>query len=337
MKTDRPIENLIAEFVRSRAGACEALVPLAGDASMRRYFRASAAGGSFVVCYDETLTAYAEGEHQFLVVHSLFERHGVPVPLIHAADRARGLLLLEDLGDELVEDRFPRLSADEGEELYGGILDILARIQSIQPDGSPVPFGRSFDVDKLMFEFDFFIEHAVKNYFSFAAPGSFFRELRAGFLDVAAKLQRPGAFVLNHRDFHSRNIMFRGASPCVIDFQDARMGLPQYDLASLLRDSYLRLDDPLFERLMDRYYRTARETGIHSMSRAEFDRLFDLSAFQRNVKAVGTFAYQSRVLGRRRYEPSIAGTLSYLGAYASRTEELSRLVGLISECAGGAA
>ena len=94
MKTDRPIENLIAEFVRSRAGACEALVPLAGDASMRRYFRASAAGGSFVVCYDETLAASAEGEHQFLVVHSLFERHGVPVPLIHAADRVRGLLLL---------------------------------------------------------------------------------------------------------------------------------------------------------------------------------------------------------------------------------------------------
>ncbi len=337
MQANRPLEDIISEFVRAREGACHELVSLAGDASMRRYFRAFAAGGSFIVCYDETLAASAEGEHQFLVVHALFERHGVPVPRIHAADRARGLLLLEDLGDELVEDRFPRLAADEAEALYGAILDVLARIQSIRQDGSPVPFGRSFDMDKLMFEFDFFIEHAVTNYFRFAAPESFFRELRAGFLDVAAKLQHPGAFVLNHRDFHSRNIMFRGASPCVIDFQDARMGLPQYDLASLLRDSYLRLADPLFERLTDRYYRTARETGIHSMGRAEFDRLFDLSAFQRNVKAVGTFAYQSRVLGRRRYEPSIAGTLSYLGAYAARTEELSRLVGLIWECAGGAA
>mgnify|MGYP005841189129 CR=1 FL=1 len=337
MQTNRPLEDIISEFVHAHEGACEALFPLAGDASMRRYFRAFAAGVSVIVCYDETLAATAEGEHQFLVVHSLFERHGVPVPRIRAADRTRGLLLLEDLGDELLEDRFGRLPADKAEVLYGGILDLLVRIQSIQPDGSPVPFGRSFDTDRLMFEFDFFIEHAVKNYFSYAAPESFFGELRAGFLDVAAKLQHPGAFVLNHRDFHSRNIMFRGALPCVIDFQDARMGLPQYDLASLLRDSYICLDGPLFERLMDRYYRTARETGIHSMGRAEFDRLFDLSAFQRNVKAVGTFAYQSRVLGRRRYEPNIAGTLSYLGAYASRTEELSRPVRLIFECTGGAA
>ncbi|HPV98716.1 MAG TPA: phosphotransferase [Spirochaetota bacterium] len=337
MPVDGPNDDIIREFVRGNAGDCAALIPLAGDASMRRYYRAYAPGGPVMVCYDETISLSADGEHQFLVVHSLLERYGVPVPRVLALDRARGLLLLEDLGDTLVEESFPSLPADEAEALYGAILDILARLQSIPPDGSPVPFGRSFDMEKLMFEFDFFIEHAVKNYFGFSAPASFFSELSAEFLGVAGALQRPELFVLNHRDFHSRNIMLRDGRPCIIDFQDARMGLPQYDLASLLRDSYLVLDAPLFERLMDRYYRSAREAGIHSMDRAEFDRLFDLSAFQRNVKAVGTFAYQSRVLGRRRYEPNIASTLSYLGGYASRRSELSRVFELLLECAGGRA
>ncbi len=130
--------------------------------------------------------------------------------------------------------------------------------------------------------------------------------------------------------------MLSGGKPFVIDFQDARMGLPQYDLASLLRDSYLRLDEALYTRLAERYFLLARERAVCDVPR-DFDRLFDLSAFQRNVKAVGTFAYQSRVLGRRRYEPNIESTLSYLGAYAARHGELSRAYALVGECTGGAA
>ncbi|HSV95545.1 MAG TPA: phosphotransferase [Spirochaetota bacterium] len=337
MTVENPLEAAIRHFARVHAGDCGGMAELAGDASVRRYFRVYTKRGPYIVCFDETLAGAPDGEHQFLVMHSLLERSGVPVPGIVAADRVLGLLLLEDLGDEPLEDRFSGLANDGAEKLYGEVLDILARIQSITPDSSAVPFGRSFNMEKLMFEFDFFIEHAVLNYFSFRAPESFFRELRSEFLKIAEALQRPELFVLNHRDFHSRNIMLRGDAPFVIDFQDARMGLPQYDLASLLRDSYLRLDGALFKRLMGRYYLLARDRGIHRMGRREFDRLFDLSAFQRNVKAVGTFAYQSRVLGRRRYERNIVATLAYLGSYAERSGELSRACALVAECAGGPA
>ncbi len=325
------------DFVRRHSGDCGAPEALAGDASMRRYFRVHTPAGRYIVCLDATLAEAPAAGHQFMLVHSLLERHGVPVPGIVATDPALGLLLLDDLGDTLLEDRFPGLSPDDAEKLYAEILEILAKIQSIPPDSSPVPFGRSFDMKKLMFEFDFFIEHAVKNYFSFRAPESFFRDLRGEFVKISEALQRPEFFVLNHRDFHSRNIMLSGGKPFVIDFQDARMGLPQYDLASLLRDSYLRLDEALYTRLAERYFLLARERAVHAMSRGDFDRLFDLSAFQRNVKAVGTFAYQSRVLGRRRYEPNIESTLSYLGAYAARHGELSRAYALVGECTGGAA
>ncbi len=337
MAVENNLKAAIRDFVRRHAGDCGDIAALAGDASMRRYFRVRTGSGPYVVCFDETLTGNPFEEHQFLVMHSLFERHGVPVPGIAALDRGKGLLLLEDLGDEQLGDRISGLTNEGAERLYREALDILARIQSIPPDTSAIPFGRAFDMDKLMFEFDFFIEHAVKNYFSFRADESFFRGLRGEFVKIAESLQRPELFVLNHRDFHSRNIMLRKGALFVIDFQDARMGLPQYDLASLLRDSYLRLDEGLFERLLDEYYTLSRERKIHRMAREEFDRLFDLSAFQRNVKAIGTFAYQSRVLGRRRYEPNIAATLAYLGAYAARQSELSRAHALMAECTGGAA
>ncbi len=334
MTVNNQLEATIFDFARMHAGNCDGIAALAGDASMRRYYRIRSKQGPYIVCFDETLAGAPDGEHQFLVMQALLERNGIPVPGVVAADRARGLLLLEDLGDELLEDRFPGLTNDEAEKLYGEILDILARIQSIAPDSSALPFNRSFDMERLMFEFDFFIEHAVRNYFSCNAREAFLHELRGEFVKIAESLQRPELFVLNHRDFHSRNIMLHGDAPYIIDFQDARMGLPQYDLASLLRDSYVRLDERVFTGILDRYYELARGRGIHSMCREEFDLFFDLSAFQRNVKAIGTFAYQSRVLGRRRYEPNIDATLSYLGGYVSRRTQLARAGELIGECAG---
>lgn len=79
--------------------------------------------------------------------------------------------------------------------------------------------------------------------------------LRREFEAITETLVQPEHFVLNHRDFHSRNIMIRNGKPVLIDFQDARMGLPQYDAVSLIRDSYTDLDNELAEELKTRHYR----------------------------------------------------------------------------------
>ncbi|MCG8342196.1 MAG: aminoglycoside phosphotransferase, partial [Chlorobiales bacterium] len=51
---------------------------------------------------------------------------------------------------------------------------------------------------------------------------------------------------------------------------------------------------------------------------------FDLTAFQRNIKALGTFFNQAYNLGKKEFEQYIAPTLSYLPGYIERQPELAR-------------
>lgn len=298
-----------------------------GDASNRQYFRVTRPRGASVVCADPAFRDAAPENYPFLIVRDLLTRHGVRVPALLGVAREHGLLRLEDCGDLMLQDEIPMLDRDRLAARYRQIIDLLVRIQSIRPDektpDTAIPFSLAFDEEKLMFEFDFFIEHALRGYFAERLDGRAIAELRGEFLAIARLLVLPEHFVLNHRDFHSRNIMLFGDEPVVIDFQDARLGLPQYDAASLLRDSYVRLDPYLVEELKRYHFERLREAGLTAMDEAEYLRLFDLMAFQRNVKAVGTFCYQTTVIGNRAFEPSIEATLGYLRAYIDARPELA--------------
>jgi N-acetylmuramate 1-kinase len=320
------METIIDENVRSfldeNAAGFTAVDLLAGDASVRRYWRVRMPGGSRVLCEDPGFINANIAEYPFTVIYCLL-RDVVPVPEIYAMDNVRGLFLLQDLGDDLMEYACPLPDGGRTSSIYRQCIDNLFRIQKIRGKGG-APFSLSFDVDKLMFEFDFFIEHALRGYFNAGDADGEIKVLRAEFLKIAEILYRPDYFVLAHRDYHSRNIIICGGIPYIIDFQDARMGLPQYDAVSLLRDSYIRLDDGVFEECRDYFYEGGRDMNIHSMGRDEFNYYFDVMAFQRNVKALGTFGYQVTTRGNKRYERYIAPTVAYLDGYAERQEVLEK-------------
>lgn len=316
------VDEDVRSFLDANAAGYTAAEPLAGDASTRRYWRVRAPGGTRVLCEDPGFVNAPIAEYPFTVVYALLREY-VPVPEIYAMDNRRGLFLLQDLGDSLMEDVCPLHDSGGTARLYRRCIDNLLRIQTIRGKGQ-APFSLSFDGDKLMFEFDFFIEHALRGYFAARTGDEEERALRAEFLRISEILYRPGLFVLAHRDYHSRNIILFEDTPYIIDFQDARMGLPQYDAVSLLRDSYLRLDDGVFEECKKYFYEGGREMEIHSMGSDEFNYYFDVMAFQRNVKALGTFGYQVSVRGNRRYERYIVPTLAYLDAYAERQEVLEK-------------
>ncbi len=109
----------------------------------------------------------------------------------------------------------------------------------------------------------------------------------------------------------------------MLDFQDARMGPPLYDVASLLRDSYVVLEDPLVESLLDYYLsETERRRGKKiDRSRARF--IFDIASLQRNLKAIGTFAYPAVERKNPAYLKYIPPTLAYVESNLQRHEELS--------------
>ena len=138
--------------------------------------------------------------------------------------------------------------------------------------------------------------------------------------------------VFCHRDYHSRNLMVNGPRLGVIDFQDALMGPVTYDLASLLRDSYIALDERFIDRLITRY----REGMCQELSSSQytpmslddsqaFRRLFDITSVQRNLKAAGRFVYIDRVKGNPNFLASIPQTLKNVHANLDKYPEFRRL------------
>jgi aminoglycoside/choline kinase family phosphotransferase len=131
--------------------------------------------------------------------------------------------------------------------------------------------------------------------------------------------------VLCHRDYHSRNLMVHRGELYVIDFQDARMGPDTYDLASLLRDSYVDITEQELDGFIA-YFLALK--GV--VDGVEFRRRFDVMAVQRNLKALGTFGYQAAARGNPIYIQYIPRTLKYARDNFAKYERFSRLQDILT-------
>ncbi|HWS15039.1 MAG TPA: phosphotransferase [Candidatus Methylomirabilis sp.] len=313
---------------------------LAGDASTRRYYRVRTGPGAplpsiVVMRYPDEVPP--EAELPFLNVHRYLTAAGVPVPVVYRSDPGANLLFLEDAGDTMLEDAFRDRGSGGCLPLYEQCVEILVRIQSggtSALDGKSIPSRLSFDVPKFTEEIGFFFEHAVREYGGIRLSD---REERAigdlflPFLERLSALPR----VLSHRDYHSRNVMVLDPAKApgdrnlrVLDFQDARMGNVFYDLASLLRDSYVTLPEDAVDHL--RYaWRHAATAELRSAAGdpGAFAWRFDLAALQRNVKAIGTFGNQAHNRGKRMYLRFIPPTVAHLRGNFERNPPMRALAG----------
>src|SRR5919204_338193 len=131
--------------------------------------------------------------------------------------------------------------------------------------------------------------------------------------------------VLCHRDYHSRNLMLKEGTLYIIDFQDARMGPDTYDLASLLRDSYVDLSDRDVDDLIA-YFLALKGRPDDE----DFRRRFDLMALQRNLKALGTFGYQTTTRRNPVYIQYIPRTLRYAARNLEKYDRFGRLRELLA-------
>jgi N-acetylmuramate 1-kinase len=296
------------------------IVRLEGDASTRAYFRARYPDGSTVVLMrypDDSIDDLAT----FLDVHTFLSARALPVPHIHKVMHQRGLVVLEDLGDVLLE----TLAHQEGSQritpAYGDAVDLLLKLRRATSGTRTgcVAFELAFDLEKLMQEMRFFVTHFVQGLCRADPSLATSETLERFFLHICSLLASEPR-ILAHRDYHSRNLMVVPGGLVMIDFQDARMGPAQYDLASLLRDSYVTLPEGLVDSLVDRYREgmgNAREASAE-----RFRYVFDMMSLQRNIKALGTFGYQVCVRGSRRYASSIPRTGAYVASNMEKYEEL---------------
>jgi len=340
-----PDRTLVAATVEGRLpfkGQFKALTPLAGDASNRRYFRIEVTGGdvhSVILmqlaepeAFKQSEEAVSGATHQvaelpFLNILSYLSKAGVSAPRLYHYDQAAGLLYLEDFGDLTLAEVCREAHAADVEAHYTQAVDALTQMQSkvtSLADSNCLAFHRSFDVPLLMWEFDHFLEYGIVARQGKPMCADDHLPIRGECERIAELLAgQPRVFV--HRDYHSRNLMVDGKRLGIIDFQDALMGPATYDLASLLRDAYIELDEALIDRLINRYLdRLTTHRGLWG-NRETFRRLFDFTSIQRNLKAAGRFVYIDRVKGNPKFLADIPRVLSYVKRNLLKYPELDRL------------
>lgn len=264
---------------------------LTGDASTRRYYRIFTNKESYVVCLDNPFTDEME-KHPFHSVQQFLEQNNVRVPEILDHNLSKGYLLEEDLGNVTLLHKLAGITSSHEEfKIYKIIVDQLLelhRIPSTAIKNSNL-FQLKFDHTKYMDETRFTFKYFF-NFFNKINDEAFLKELEAMFDPIMQRLASQ-KMVITHRDFHSRNIMVKNHSYIFIDFQDARWGIPQYDLVSLLEDCYYDVKEENRQKLK-RYYFENLSHSIHGQkSYEEFESLYQDMTIQRVFKAVGSFCY----------------------------------------------
>ena len=314
------------------AGRGAKVVPLTGDAGDRRYFRVLLKNEPSQVLAVHT-GAIDFASLPFVNVARLLEAMPVPVPRILAHDNALGIMSLQDLGDVTLQAHLGAATPAEHAALYRQAVSFIETLQRRGRDLTStdyVPYSIAFDVEKLTWELQFFVKHFLEAYRGATLSAGDRAALAEEFAAIANELADEER-VLCHRDYHSRNLMLHERNLYIIDFQDARMGPDTYDLVSLLRDSYVDFTEQQVEELIAFYLALRGAWGDRIASDPlEFRRRFDVMALQRNIKALGTFGFQTTAKGNPVYIQYIPRTLNYVRANLNRYPRFARLRELLA-------
>ena len=267
-------------------------VPLAGDASARQYERLTGGPGPAILMHCPPQI----GTGPFLHVAAWLRSGGLSAPRVLAAEPEGGLVLLEDLGDEL----FSRVLAQGGDEraLYEAAVDLLLVLQRQPPPSLPV-----YDDAWLLRE-----ASLLPEWYAPDAPADDYHAIWQELLPHA----RVGADGFVYVDYHADNLLWLpgragDARVGLLDFQDARLGPPAYDLVSLLEDARRDVPPELARAMVERYLAARPDLDPQAFRAA-----YALLGAQRNCKILGLFSRLARRDGKSRYLallPRVAGHL----------------------------
>jgi aminoglycoside/choline kinase family phosphotransferase len=289
-----------AAFLAAHGWGSARREPLAGDASFRRYERLRDDNRRRAVLMD---APPPENVRPFLRVGAALRGWGLSAPDVLAADAEAGLLLLEDLGDDLFSRLLAAGRADEA-TLYAAAVDLLADLQR-----RPAPPGLpAYDDGRLLEEVGrLLLWYEPAAALSEAAKDAY----RRLWLELFPRA-RVGAPCLVYVDYHADNLIWLPARAGharvgLLDFQDARLGPPAYDLVSLLEDARRDVAPALAEAMAGRYLAARPELDPEAFRRA-----YAILGAQRNAKILGLFSRLARRDGKPAYlalQPRVRGYL----------------------------
>lgn len=314
--------ELILSYIREQCQEefCK-LTPLNGDASTRRYFRAETKSKTYIVCIEDP---NGQQSTDFIRMSELLADK-IKIPTITYSNLDISIIIQEDVGSNSLNLFLAKNPKKRVSYLKRAIEDLNSYHQ-IETDEFLENFDRSFDREKLSFEFDLSVNFFLSEYLD---------------TDISLhqkELNKTKEFLINyfeerkevvcHRDYHGRNLFVLNDEIRHIDYQDARLGPRVYDLCSLIDDSYFRLKENEKSMLKEYFY---SENSCHYSSYEEFEKEYNIVAIQRIFKALGSFTYLTIDKKKKGYERYISNAMENLREYLEEVDELSSFKEILIE------
>jgi len=272
--------TLIRSFLDSTDWANATLAPLAGDASNRRYLRIThpVTNGSAVVM--DASPDRGEDVRPFIEIAEYLISIGLSAPRILAKDTQAGFLLLEDLGDDLFATVIPN-KPDLEYSLYSTATDLLVTLHAETPPATLAAYDPSLMADLAALAFDWYLPVTA------ASDPDARSRFHAAMLD-ALQAHAADCSILIQRDYHAQNLLWlpdrKGVARVgLLDFQDAMLGHPAYDLVSLLQDARRDVPPKIEDAMIDRYIAATQS------SPGSFRTAYAVLGAQRNLRILGVF------------------------------------------------
>ena len=300
------------------------LEPASQDASFRRYFRMTRKDEKSLILMDAP--PMNESLSPFMEIARDWSTSAISVPEIFEYSRDLGFMVLEDFGSQTF---LNTLSLSNIDSHYRIAIDELLKIQMHKAEFT-LP---DYTEELLLFEMSLFIDWFVLKHCGYQLSEKERQSLESCFHELmqSARQQRQ---VTVHRDYHSRNLMFVSNEKLgVIDFQDAVCGPLTYDLVSLLKDCYFKLDNSKRALLLDYYLQHAVNNNLlGEISSEQFKQSFELMGVQRHLKAIGIFCRLYHRDGKENYLLDIPLTASYIVDLANSYTVLTPIVAVLEKC-----
>ena len=332
-------EQVIATFL-DQAGWAEAQrAPLAGDASSRRYERLAGPRGKAVLmdwpagpdavvvpgreAYSR-IAHLAEDCRPFVAVGEYLRRLGLSAPELFAADLPHGLLLLEDLGDDLYG---PAIDAGHGptgealDEMYAAAIETIIVLQAQQtPKELPIGNGDMHVVphfDETVFRAE--IDVLLDWYMPVVRQQEMNAEARSEYYAIWTSLKPlfdDGHKTLFLRDFHSPNMLWLAGREGVariglIDYQDALIGSRAYDVVSFLQDARRDVPRERETQMLDHYVARARH-DLESFEEEAFRAAYAALGAERAMRLIGLWPRLLKRDGKPHYMAHMPRSMDYL-------------------------
>ena len=273
--------------------------------------------------------------YPFISVLNHFKTNHIHVPEIKKIGADIGLILLEDLGDLTLERKFWESHQQESSwDFYKKSLDEIIKIHTVATESPHKTIAKEimFDTAKLSWELNYAREHLIEGLLKYTLKDSVQNEVQKIFTALSEKLHSQPK-VICHRDYHSRNLMIKLDQVYVIDFQDARLGPIQYDLVSLIKDSYVDINEDYAKKMLNYYLDQTSFLNKFNLSADQFYHIYELQSIQRCFKACGSFASFMNTRSDRRYLKYLTPTLKKVVKSLAHFPEYKTLMDILIDSA----